>query len=158
MEAMEIHIGIDTRAREEIAEGLSKLLADTFTLYLKTHNFHWNVHGPMFQTLHEMFEEQYNALWMATDIMAERIRALGFPVRGTLSEFSGSSSIKEESGVPEAMKMVRSLAEGHEAAIRTARQLFPIAEKNHDASTVDLLTDRMQYHEKTAWMLRSLLS
>jgi len=156
-EMMPINIGIDERARGEIAEGLSRLLADTYTLYLKTHNFHWNVTGPMFQTLHLMFEGQYTELATAVDLIAERIRALGFPAPGTYSEFSRLSSIPEPSGVPKAEDMIRELVEGQEAVVRTARSVFPLVDQSNDEPTADLLTQRMQVHEKTAWMLRSLL-
>ena len=152
-----IDIGIAEKDRQRIADGLSRLLADNFSLYLKTHNFHWNVKGPMFQTLHVMFMEQYNELWIALDAIAERIRALGFPAPGTPSEYAKLSSIPETSGVPDAKEMVRILVEGHEAVARTARKIFPAVEKASDEPTADLLTQRMQVHEKTAWMLRSLL-
>mgnify|MGYP000874196159 CR=1 FL=1 len=154
---MKIDIGIDQKDREAIAEGLSRLLADTYTLYLKTHNFHWNVTGPMFQTLHLMFETQYNELALAVDLIAERIRSLGFPAPGTYKQYAALSSIKEEEGVPEATAMIRSLVEGQEAVVRTARSLYPVVEKASDEATADLLTQRIQLHEKTAWMLRSLL-
>jgi len=154
---MNIDIGIPDTDRKNIAEGLSKLLADSYTLYLKTHNFHWNVTGPMFQTLHLMFETQYTELSLAVDVIAERIRALGFPAPGTYKKFSELTSIKEESGIPTAKDMIRLLVEGQEAVIKTARSLFPLVDKNSDESTADLLTQRMQVHEKTAWMLRSLL-
>ena len=154
---MEIDIGISKKDRAAIADGLSRLLADTYTLYLKTHYFHWNVTGPMFQTLHLMFETQYNELWLATDLVAERIRALGHPAPGTYSEFVKLTSIKETAGVPKATDMIRKLVEGHEAVARTARSLFPVADKAEDEATADLLTQRIQVHEKTAWMLRSLL-
>jgi starvation-inducible DNA-binding protein len=156
-DAPQIDIGIKTRDREKIALGLSRVLADTYSLYLKTHNFHWNVEGPMFNTLHLMFMEQYTELWNALDAVAERIRALGYPAPGTGKEFSKLTSIEETDGVPEAMEMVRLLVVGHEAVARTARQAFPAAEKGGDESTADLLTQRLQVHEKTAWMLRSLL-
>ena len=152
-----IDIGIPESERRKIAQGVSKLLADTYTLYLKTHNFHWNVTGPMFQTLHLMFEQHYNELWMAVDLIAERIRALDQLAPGTYSEFSALSSVKEEKGDLKAEDMIRSLVDGHEAVIRTARSIFPMAEKAQDQVTMDLLTQRMQVHEKTAWMLRSLL-
>ena len=152
-----IDIGIPEAERRKIAQGVSKLLADTYTLYLKTHNFHWNVTGPMFQTLHLMFEQHYNELWMAVDLIAERIRALDQLAPGTYSEFSALSSVKEEKGDLKAEDMIRSLVDGHEAVIRTARSIFPMAEKAQDQVTMDLLTQRMQVHEKTAWMLRSLL-
>jgi starvation-inducible DNA-binding protein len=153
-----VDIGIAQKDRAAIADGLNALLADTYVLYLKTHAFHWNVEGPMFQTLHLMFEGQYNELWLAVDPIAERIRALGLPVHATWAEFVKRSSIDERSGVPGAMDMVRELVKGHEAAARTARSVFPRAEKGGDESTVDLLTQRLQVHEKTAWMLRSLLA
>src|SRR5918997_5849724 len=156
--ATPIDIGIGEKDRREIAAGLSRLLADNFTLYLKTHNFHWNVTGPMFRTLHIMFEEQYNELWVANDVIAERIRSLGVFAPGTFREFSSLASIKEEDGVPAAMQMVRQLVDGHEAAARTARGVLETAENASDASTADLLTERLQVHEKTAWMLRSLLA
>jgi starvation-inducible DNA-binding protein len=156
--AMPINIGIGESERREIAEGLSRLLADTYTLYLKTHNYHWNVTGPMFQTLHLMFEQQYNELALAVDLIAERIRALGFPAPATYAEFGRLSSIKEEEGVPSAQEMIRKLVEGQEAVARTARTVFPTAEDANDQPTADLLTERMQVHEKTAWMLRSLLA
>lgn len=156
--AMVVDIGIAEADRKGIAEGLNALLADTFSLYLKTHAFHWNVTGPMFQTLHLMFEVHYNELWLSTDLVAERIRALGFPVKATYAAFTKLSSIPEADGVPEAMDMVRELVKGHEACARTARSVFPRAEKGGDESTVDLLTQRLQVHEKTAWMLRSLLA
>ena len=152
-----IDIGISEKDREKIADGLSRLLADTFALYLKTHNFHWNVKGPMFQTLHVMFEAQYNEQWLALDAIAERIRALGFPAPGTYTEYAKLSSIKETPGVPEAKEMVRILVQGQEAVARTARKIFPVVDKASDEPTADLLTQRMQVHEKTAWMLRSLL-
>jgi starvation-inducible DNA-binding protein len=155
---MPIDIGIDEKDRRDIAEGLSKLLADTYTLYLKTHNFHWNVTGPMFQTLHLMFEGQYNELALAVDLVAERIRALGFPAPGTYTEFAQLSSIAEAEGVPGAEDMIRQLVAGQEAVVRTARSIFPAVEKANDEPTADLLTQRMQVHEKTAWMLRSLLA
>ena len=152
-----IDIGISEKDRRAIAQGLSRLLADNFALYLKTHNFHWNVTGPMFQTLHVMFEAQYNELWVALDAIAERIRSLGFPAPGTASELAKLASIPETEGVPEAQEMVRLLVQGHEAVARTARKIFPAVEKASDEPTADLLTQRLQVHEKTAWMLRSLL-
>jgi starvation-inducible DNA-binding protein len=154
---MEINVGIDEKDRKEIAEGLSRLLADTYSLYLKTHNFHWNVKGPMFQTLHLMFEAQYNELALAVDLVAERIRALGFRAPGTYSEYAQLSSIPETAGVPKAEEMIKLLVEGQEAVVRTARSIFPLLNEVHDEPTADLLTQRMQVHEKTAWMLRSLL-
>ncbi len=154
---MNIDIGISEKDRKKIAAGLAKLLADTYSLYLKTHNFHWNVTGPMFQTLHLMFETQYNELALAVDLIAERIRSLGFPAPGTYSEYAKLSSIKETAGVPKAQDMIKLLVEGQEAVVRTARSIFPAAEAAHDEATADLLTQRIQLHEKTAWMLRSLL-
>lgn len=154
---MDIDIGINKSDREAIADGLSKLLADSYTLYLKTHNFHWNVTGPMFQTLHLMFETQYTELALAVDVIAERIRSLGSPAPGTYKQYVELSSIKEEEGVPKAQDMIRLLVEGQEAVVKTARSLYPQAEKAHDEATADLLTQRIQLHEKTAWMLRSLL-
>ena len=150
-------IGISEKDRREIAQGLSRFLADTYTLYLKTHNFHWNVTGPMFQTLHLMFMDQYNEAWMAVDLVAERIRALGFPAPGSYAEFSRLTSIPESEGVPKAKDMIRELVAGQETVARTARSIFPIAEKAGDQPTLDLLTQRMQILEKNAWMLRSLL-
>ena len=152
-----IDIGIKDEDRKTIANGLSRLLADTYTLYLKTHNFHWNVTGPMFQTLHLMFETQYNELALAVDQIAERIRALGYPAPGTYGEYAKLSSIKETEGVPKAEEMIRLLVAGQEAVVRTARSIFPSVERVNDEPTADLLTQRMQVHEKTAWMLRSLL-
>ncbi len=152
-----IDIGIDEQGRREIAGALSRLLADTYTLYLKTHNFHWNVTGPMFQTLHLMFEQQYNELWLAVDLVAERIRALGFPAPATYREFARLTSIREDESVPRADEMIRLLVQGQEAVVRTARAAFAPAERVSDQPTMDLLTQRMQIHEKTAWMLRSLL-
>jgi starvation-inducible DNA-binding protein len=154
---MEIDIGIKKKDRAEIAEGLSRLLADSYTLYLTTHNFHWNVTGPMFNTLHLMFETQYNELALAVDLIAERIRALGFPAPGTYKEFQKLASLAEPDGVPSAQEMIRQLVLGQEAVIRTARSIAPLADKASDEPTLDLLTQRMQVHEKTAWMLRSLL-
>lgn len=153
----QIDLGIEPAQRKAIAEGLSKVLADTYTLYLKTHNFHWNVTGPMFQTLHLMFEQQYNELALAVDLVAERIRALGHPAPGSYAQFSKLSSISEATGVSKAEDMIRQLVEGQEALVRTARKVYGTAEKASDQVTIDLLTQRMQVHEKTAWMLRSLL-
>jgi starvation-inducible DNA-binding protein len=155
--AMAIDIGIPERDRQKIAEGLSRLLADTYGLYLKTHSFHWNVEGPMFNTLHLMFMEQYTELWNALDAIAERIRSLGYPAPGTYREFGRLSKIEDTEGVPEAMEMVRLLVLGHETVARTAREVFGAADKGGDESTADLLTQRLQIHEKTAWMLRRLL-
>ncbi|HKY90434.1 MAG TPA: Dps family protein [Nevskiaceae bacterium] len=152
-----IDIGIGKDARRDIADGLSRLLADEYTLYLKTHNFHWNVTGPMFNTLHLMFEQHYNESALAVDTVAERIRALGFPAPGTYSAYAKLSSIEETEGVPDAQEMIRLLVKGHEACAKTARSLFPYADDAQDEPTADLLTQRMQVHEKTAWMLRSLL-
>jgi starvation-inducible DNA-binding protein len=152
-----IDIGIAKDARADIASGLCRLLADEYTLYLKTHNFHWNVTGPMFNTLHLMFEQHYTEAAAAVDLVAERIRALGFPAPGTYKAYAGLSSIKETDGVPEWRDMVTDLVKGHEACVRTARGVFPVVDKASDEPTADLLTQRMQVHEKTAWMLRSLL-
>ena len=152
-----IDIGIDAKDREKVAHALSRLLADTYGLYLKTHNFHWNVEGPMFNTLHLMFMEQYTELWNALDEIAERIRSLGYPAPGSYKAFAKLSSIEDEEGVPEALAMVRQLVKGHEAVARTARAAFGPAGKAGDESSADLLTQRLQVHEKTAWMLRSLL-
>ena len=155
--APQIDIGIPAKDRKEIADGLSRLLADTYTLYLKTHNFHWNVTGPMFNTLHLMFEAQYNELALAVDLIAERIRALGYPAPGSYKAYAGLSSIKEADGVPSAKAMIAQLVKGQEAVVRTARSVFPAVERVNDEPTADLLTQRMQVHEKTAWMLRSML-
>lgn len=154
---IEINLGIDAKDREEIVAGLSRLLADTYTLYLKTHNFHWNVTGPMFQTLHLMFEGQYTELALAVDAIAERIRSLGFPAPATYSDYAKLTSIPETAGVPKATEMIRLLVEGQEAVVRTARSIFAVVDKASDEPTADLLTQRMQVHEKSAWMLRSLL-
>jgi len=154
---MDINIGIAPKQREQIATSLSKVLADTYTLYLKTHNFHWNVTGPMFQTLHLMFEQHYMELATAVDAIAERIRALGLPAPGTYRQFGALSAIKEDDGVPKAEDMIRRLVEGHETVARTARSAFAVAEEANDQPTCDLMTQRLQIHEKTAWMLRSLL-
>jgi len=155
--AHHIDIGIDEKAREQIGAGLSRVLADTYTLYLKTHNFHWNVTGPMFSTLHLMFETQYTELALAVDLIAERIRALGFPAPGSYRQFADLTSISEETTVPSAEEMIRQLVKDQEAVVRTARSIFPVVDEAHDEPTADLLTQRMQVHEKTAWMLRSLL-
>lgn len=154
---MDINIGISQADRAQIAEGLSRLLADTYTLYLTTHNFHWNVTGPMFNTLHLMFEAQYNELALAVDLVAERIRALGFPAPGTYAQFARLTSLQEPDGVPSANDMIRQLVAGQEAVVRTARSILPVVGKVDDEPTADLLTQRMQVHEKNAWMLRSLL-
>ena len=153
-----INIGINEKDRSAIAAGLSHLLADTYTLYLTTHNFHWNVTGPMFNTLHLMFMGQYTELWNAVDPVAERIRSLGFPAPGSYAQFSALASIDDAPAVPpKALEMVRILVEGHEAVARTARGMFPLADKAGDEPTADLLTQRLTVHEQTAWMLRSLL-
>jgi starvation-inducible DNA-binding protein len=154
---MDINIGINDKDRAAIAEGLSRLLADSYTLYLKTHNFHWNVTGPMFNTLHLMFETQYTELALAVDLIAERIRALGVPAPGSYADFARLSSIKDAQGVPKAEDMIRELVAGQEAVVRTARAVFPVVERASDEPSADLLTQRMQVHEKNAWMLRSLL-
>jgi starvation-inducible DNA-binding protein len=151
-----IDLGITDAHRKELAAGLGVLLADTYTVYLKTHNYHWNVEGPMFRTLHLMFEEQYLEMWAAADEIAERIRSLGEPAPGTYAEFSRLSSIDETEGVPMAMDMVRDLVKGHEAIVRTARWLIGIAEEAGDQATADLATQRLAVHEKTAWMLRAM--
>lgn len=156
--ALPVNIGINETDRQAIAQGLSRLLADTYTLYLKTHNFHWNVTGPMFQTLHLMFEQQYMELALAVDGIAERIRSLGYPAPGTYSEYVQLTAIAETPGVPPAKDMIRLLVEGQETIVRTAREVFPIVDAANDEPTADLLTQRMQVHEKTAWMLRSLLA
>jgi len=152
-----IDIGISASEREKIARGLSALLADSYTLYLMTHNFHWNVTGPRFNDLHQMFMGQYTEQWNALDIIAERIRALGHPAPGTYKEFVKLASIKELEGVPKATDMVRHLVAAQEATARTARKLFPLVNAANDQPTADLLTQRLEVHEKTAWMLRSLL-
>lgn len=154
---MNIDIGINETDRAEIAQGLGKMLADSYSLYLMTHNFHWNVTGPMFETLHLMFETQYNELALAVDLVAERIRSLGFPAPATYSEFARLTSVPETTGVPKAEDMIRLLAEGQEAVVRTARSMFPLVDRASDVATADLLTQRIQLHEKTGWMLRSLL-
>lgn len=153
----EIDIGISSQDRAAIAQGLSKLLADSYSLYLKTHNFHWNVTGPMFNTLHLMFETQYTEMALAVDLIAERIRALGYPAPGTYAEFARLGTIKDAQGVPKAEDMIRELVAGQEAVVRTARAVFPAVENASDEPSADLLTQRMQVHEKNAWMLRSLL-
>ena len=155
--ATRIDIGISDNDRAKIAQGLSRLLADSYTLYLMTHNFHWNVTGPMFNTLHLMFMGQYTEQWNALDIIAERIRALGHPAPGTYKEFVKLASIKEPEGVPKATEMIKLLVAAQEATARTARELFPLVDKANDQPTADVLTQRLDVHEKTAWMLRSLL-
>ncbi|MCA3730632.1 MAG: DNA starvation/stationary phase protection protein [Phenylobacterium sp.] len=152
-----IDIGIPEAERHRIAEGLSALLADSYTLYLMTHNFHWNVTGPQFNSLHAMFMGQYTEQWNAIDVIAERIRALGFPSPGTYAEFARLTSIREPEGVPDANEMVRQLVVAQEATARTARNLFPVVDAARDQPTADMLTQRINVHEKTAWMLRSLL-
>ncbi|MFZ2296629.1 Dps family protein [Aquabacterium sp.] len=154
---LSMDIGISESDRKKIADGLSALLADSYTLYLMTHNFHWNVTGPQFNTLHTMFMTQYTEQWTALDLIAERIRALGFPAPGTYKEFVKLASIKEVDGVPKATDMIRHLVSAQEATARTARKLFPVVDEANDQPTADLLTQRMDVHEKTAWMLRSLL-
>jgi starvation-inducible DNA-binding protein len=154
---MAISIGIAKKDREAVAKHLSKLLADTYSLYLKTHSFHWNVTGPQFNSLHLMFETQYNELWLAADEVAERIRTLDVFAPGSYSQFAKLSSIKEESGVPEWKEMVNQLVEGHEIAAATARDTLKAANAAGDDGTADMVTGRLQAHEKTAWMLRSLL-
>ncbi|MDD2701144.1 MAG: DNA starvation/stationary phase protection protein [Sideroxydans sp.] len=152
-----INIGINEKDRRKVADGLGRMLADTYTLYLKTHNFHWNVTGPMFQTLHLMFMTQYTEAWNAVDLVAERIRALGYPAPGSYKEFAALTSIKDSSGTIPAKEMIKQLVDGQETVVRTAREVLPVAEKAGDQPTVDLLSARMEVHEKNAWMLRSLL-
>ena len=156
-QAPQIDIGIDSADREKIVKGLSVLLADSYTLYLMTHNFHWNVKGPQFNSLHLMFMDQYTEQWNALDMIAERIRALGYPAPGTYKQFVKLATIKEVEGVPNATEMVRHLVAAQEATARTARKLFPVVDAANDQPTADLLTQRLEVHEKTAWMLRSLL-
>jgi len=153
-----IDIGIPEAQRQALAEGLSRLLADNATLYFKTHSFHWNVTGPMFQTLHLMFEQQYNEMWLALDEIAERIRSLGSYAATSWAAIAQAASVEEASEVPAAEEMIRQLVAGHEALIRTARSVLPLADEASDEVTADLLTQRLQVHEKTAWMLRSLLA
>jgi starvation-inducible DNA-binding protein len=155
--ASKIDIGINEKDRKAIAKGLSELLADSYSLYLMTHNFHWNVTGPMFNTLHNMFMTQYTEQWAALDLIAERIRALGEPAPATYKEFSKLTSIAEVSGTPKALEMVRYLVKAQEATAKTARKLFSLVDKANDQPTADLLTQRLDIHEKTAWMLRSIL-
>lgn len=154
---MKVNIGIPDEERGAIAEGLSRLLADSYTLYLKTHNYHWNVTGPQFSTLHTLFEQQYTELALAVDDIAERIRALGYPAPGSYTAFAALSSVPEETGAPNATDMIRRLVEGQETIVRTARGVFPLVDAANDEPSADLLTQRMQVHEKNAWMLRSLL-
>jgi len=149
--------GISPKDRAAIAKGLSRLLADTYVVYLKTHNFHWNVEGPMFQTLHQMFMDQYTEAWNAIDLIAERIRSLGHYAPGTYREYLELSRVKETPGAPKAEQMVKLLIDGQEAVVKTAREVLPLADGADDEPTLDLLTQRMQVHEKNAWMLRSLL-
>ncbi|MFK8139175.1 MAG: Dps family protein [Bdellovibrionales bacterium] len=156
--SVNIDIGIDEGHRKKITEGLSKLLADSYTLYLKTHNYHWNVQGPMFQTLHVMYEEHYTELATAVDLIAERIRALGEKAPGSYKEFASLTSVEEEIGWPTAEEMIKNSVTAHETVIRTARGIFDVADDANDEATADLLTQRIQIHEKTAWMLRSLLA
>ena len=155
---MELNIGISQENREAISAGLSRLLADSYTLYLKTHNYHWNVTGPQFNTLHQMFEEQYTELATAVDEIAERIRALGVKAPGSYKEFAAMTNIEEAVGEESAEEMIRQLAVGQETVVRTAREAFPAADAANDEPTADLLTQRMQIHEKNAWMLRSMLA
>jgi starvation-inducible DNA-binding protein len=154
----QIDIGIPDAQRQAIAQGLSRVLADTYTLYLKTHNFHWNVEGPMFNTLHLMFETQYTELALAVDLIAERIRALGFPAPGSYRDFAELSSVEDAAGRPVAMDMIAQLAKDQETVVRTARGVFALADEANDQPTADLLTQRMQVHEKTGWMLRAMLA
>ena len=154
---MEINTGIPAEQRGAIVQGLSRLLADSYVLYLKTHGFHWNVEGPMFQTLHQMFMDQYTETWNAIDPIAERIRSLGEYAPGTYREYARLARIKETEGVPRAEEMVKLLIEGQEAVVRTAREALSVADEANDQPTLDLLTQRLQVHEKNAWMLRSLL-
>ncbi len=157
MSTIEIQIGIEEKDRKEIAEGLSKLLADTYMLYLKTHNYHWNVTGPYFHSFHEMFEEQYTELAEAVDVIAERIRAIGFFAPGTFAEYAKLSNIKEEEGIPEAMDMIANLTKANEQVLQTAREALPACENAGDEASLDLLTQRLHVHSKVAWMLRSTL-
>lgn len=152
-----LNLGIEEKDRIDIVQGLSHFLADTYTLYLKTHNFHWNVTGPMFQTLHTLFMEFYQEQWLAVDLVAERIRALGARAPGTYEDFSRLTAIKAGMANPHAIDMIRELAEGQQTLIHTARELFPIAEDANDQATCELLTQRLQIHEKNTWILRSLL-
>lgn len=156
--APRIDIGISEPERVAIAEGISRVLADTYTLYLKTHNYHWSVTGPLFNTLHLMFETQYNELWVAVDLLAERIRSLGVFTPGTYRQFSELTVIPDADGVPTAEEMIADLVAGHEAVTRTAREVFAVVDAASDESSADLLTQRLQVHEKTGWMLRSMLA
>ena len=155
---MQLNIGINEQDREAIASGLSRLLADSYTLYLKTHNYHWNVTGPQFNTLHQMFEDQYSELATAVDEIAERIRALGVKAPGSYTAYSELTNVEESGGDESAEEMIRQLAIGQETIVRTARDAFPAADEANDEPTADLLTQRMQIHEKNAWMLRSMLA
>ena len=154
---MNINMGLSDTDRETMATAVTTVLADTYALYFKTHAYHWNVTGPMFNTLHLMFEQQYNELALAVDAVAERIRALGLPAPGSYRQFAELSSVREETDVPKAEEMIRQLVADQETVVRTARSIFPVVDEAHDEPTADLLTQRMQVHEKTAWMLRSLL-
>ena len=154
---IKIDIGISAEDRSKIVAGLSRLLADSYTLYLMTHNFHWNVTGPQFNSLHNMFMQQYTEQWNALDIIAERIRSLGFPAPGTYKQFVALASIQEVEGVPKAKEMIQLLVNAHEAVARTARSIFAVVDAANDQPTADVLTQRLDVHEKTAWMLRSLL-
>ncbi|WP_409480086.1 Dps family protein [Pseudobdellovibrio sp. HCB154] len=158
MAKKQIEIGISNKERKAITDGLSALLADSYMLYIKTHNFHWNVEGPMFNTLHTMFMDQYTELWNALDTLAERIRALGEYAPGSYKQFAALTSIEESDKVPKAEKMIQELIKGHETVIQTARKLLPICDEAHDDVTAGVLTDRLEIHEKTSWMLRSLLA
>ena len=157
VKSMPMNTGISEADRKKISDGLSVLLADSYTLYLMTHNFHWNVTGPQFNSLHMMFMDQYTEQWNALDVIAERIRALGFPAPGTYKEFVKLASIQEVEGVPKAGEMIAHLVAAQEATARTARKLFPVVDEANDQPTADVLTQRIDVHEKTAWMLRSLL-
>lgn len=157
MPTQAIDIGIPEKERAAIVEGLERVLADTYTLYLKTHNFHWNVTGPMFNTLHAMFMEQYNEMWTAVDELAERIRSLGAFAPGSYAQYAKLTSVSEADGVPKAEEMLAQLVQGHETVVKTLRAAFPAAEAGNDESTMDLITERLRVHEKTAWMLRSML-
>lgn len=157
MATVQVNIGISDQDREKIAQSLSRLLADSYTLYLLTHNFHWNVTGPQFRTLHLMFEEQYTELATAVDDIAERIRTLGYPAPGTYREFAKLTSIQEPEGVPSATDMIRQLITGNEIVVQTCREALPLAQEANDESTASLISERMSVHEKTAWMLRSML-
>ena len=157
-ESAKINIGIPEDRREAVAQGLSKLLADSYILYLKTHGYHWNVTGALFQTLHLMFEQEYTELAQAVDQIAERIRALGFYAPASYAQFIKMAQVKEEAGAPSAENMIRDLVSGHEITAKTARSVFSVCEKARDEATLDLLIQRIQTHEKTAWMLRSLLA